>query len=417
MEYEFSTYDSIADVPAEAWERLRVPGDMATDPRLIRCVEEGLAGQGRCWVVVARDAAGAVAAGACLVLMPVDAGETMGPVMRRLWPKALRFGVLFCGMPAPSGDGQLRFVPGTDIGAVLRGLDRILRELAGRHGAGMVVIKELDDAAAGRVGDVASLGYLRGDVPAVYVLRRSFADFNAYCGQLRPVYRRQITRSVRKVEGAGFCVDALHGSEIADQYTDEYHRLYEAVWARAAYRLERWPADFFRGLARRFGDQASMTRIRTPDGLPAAWVFGLTDGGAYHNLYAGIDYSLNEVFDLYFNLYFFDMDRAFREGAKSINMGQTAELFKARLGADPVPLCFFARGVRPWVQWGLRAGRRWAFPPAQDWPAQHVFRDGPRRGAGRRPGLDAGDRGQAAGAPADVKPRPSPRPRPGERKA
>jgi hypothetical protein len=186
------------------------------------------------------------------------------------------------------------------------------------------------------------------------------------------------------------------------------------VWARAAYRLEKWPAEFFREVARRFGDQASMTRIVAPGGRVAAWAFGVTDGGVYHNLYGGLDYALNEEYDLYFNLYFRDLDRAFRGGATAVNLGQTADWFKARLGALPAPRWFFARGVRPWVQWGLRAGRRWAFPPVGRWPVQHVFREEAARDGGRRPGQGAGEpRGPAAGAT----PRPSPRPRPGERKA
>jgi hypothetical protein len=212
-------------------------------------------------------------------------------------------------------------------------------------------------------------------------------------------------------------VEVLHGAEIADHYTDDCHRLYEAIWARATYRLERWPATFFRQVARRFGPQASMTRIRTPDGRSAAWIFGVTDGGLYHNLYGGIDYALNPAFDLYFNIYFQDMDRAFREGAKAINMGQTSELFKARIGAEPVPLCFFARGVRPWVQLGLKAGKRWAFPPAGELPVQHVFRDGGREGERQRPGQTPDDGGKGRPASPPVKPRPSSRstPRRGER--
>jgi hypothetical protein len=215
---------------------------------------------------------------------------------------------------------------------------------------------------------------------------------------------------VKKFDGTGLGVEHLRGADIAAAHTDECHRLYEAVWERAAYRLEKWPAEFFRAVARRFGDRASMTRVVAQGGRVAAWAFGVTDGGVYHNLYGGLDYALNDEHDLYFNLYFRDMDRAFRDGARAINLGQTADGFKARLGATPAPRWFFARGVRPWVQWGLRAGRRWAFPPVRRWPVQHVFRAGASDDG--RPGQDAGE---PTGPAPDAMPRPSPRPRPGGR--
>jgi predicted N-acyltransferase len=227
-------------------------------------------------------------------------------------PGALRFGVLFCGLPAPSGDGQLRIVPGADAGEVMRGLDEVMDGLARREGAGMVVIKELREAAAREIGGAESLGYVRGEVPAVYVLRRRFSCFEEYCARLRTDYRRKVELSVRKLRESDCRVEYLYGEEIAGGYTDACHRLYEAVWERATYRLERWPAGFFRAVARAFGREASMTRIVGSDGRVVAWAFGLTCGGVYHNLYGGLDYALNDRHDLYFNAYYRDMDRAFR---------------------------------------------------------------------------------------------------------
>ena len=53
--------------------------------------------------------------------------------------------------------------------------------------------------------------------------------------------------------------------------------------------------------------------------------------------YAGLDYRLNHEFDLYFNLMYTGLDRAFRKGVATINVGQTAAAFKARIGCDSAP--------------------------------------------------------------------------------
>ena len=117
------------------------------------------------------------------------------------------------------------------------------------------------------------------------------------------------------------------------------------------------------------------------------FVFGLSDEDAgYHNLYGGIDDDRRGAdADLYFNLQYQDLDRALRHGAKTIHFGQTADEFKARLGAIPQPLFFYARAVNPVLNASLRVAKSLVFPPVPKVPARDVFKaDPPLRPTGRR---------------------------------
>src|SRR5689334_22740986 len=95
---------------------LRDASDLATDRRLLVAFEATMGEQCRCWTaIVSETASGAAAAGACLCLFTVDPIDTTGVttktaarVLRRLWPGSLRFRVLFCGLPVPSGENHLR---------------------------------------------------------------------------------------------------------------------------------------------------------------------------------------------------------------------------------------------------------------------------------------------------------------------
>jgi hypothetical protein len=121
------------------------------------------------------------------------------------------------------------------------------------------------------------------------------------------------------------------------------------------------PAEFFRRTMRAFSGQTSLTILYRGDHT-AAFTFGLSSGRVYHNLRSGIDYALNAGGDLYLNLYYNDLDQAFRRGHEQIHLGQDSDDFKMRLGSRPRALSFYVRAPNPVFQAGLRGFSRLIFP-------------------------------------------------------
>ena len=155
--------------------------------------------------------------------------------------------------------------------------------------------------------------------------------------------------------------------------TTELHALYLEVRERAKYRMETFPLAFFQDAATRFGDDAAMTVIRQSEKV-LGWAFSLTLGGECHNLYIGLDYANNAESDVYFNLHYFDLKRAFAAGGSRIHLGQTSDEFKSRLGCSVQPLSFYVCAVNPLIHWGLRKFSRLAFPPVEPPKLLNVFR-------------------------------------------
>jgi hypothetical protein len=91
-------------------------------------------------------------------------------------------------------------------------------------------------------------------------------------------------------------------------------------------------------------------------------------------LYAGLDYALNAELDLYFNLMYATLDRALHKGVSKIHVGQTAGVFKARLGCSSEPMYAFIKGHGPLMSWLVRraAGLVLAEMPAT--PPSDIFR-------------------------------------------
>ncbi len=379
----FSSFD---DVPA-AWRSLCARADLAMDPDVLRIFQRTLADQCRCWGVIVYDHGAAVGC-AALGLFQTELADISHPMFTRLrdrircvWPGFMRLTVLFCGLPVPSGATHLRVCASADgrrVTLVAAEVDRVMRGIARTAGARLLVFKELEETSGALAQTLRQAGYMHGGIPPMHLLNRSFDSFANYRDGLRSRYRAQIQRSQKKLTAAGFEALSGRGSAFFDaHWNDAAHRLYVAVQRRAKQKLELMPAAFFRELAHALGDELSLTLIRRA-GRVCAFTFAITRAGTHYNLYSGLDYALNSEGDLYFNLFYYDLDQAFRSGATSVHLGQTSDSFKSRLGSTTQPLYFFVRARSAWMNAALRLLAPVAFPAVRPVRSQDVFARDPR---------------------------------------
>jgi hypothetical protein len=374
-------FSSFADLPSD-WLRLCGRADLAMDREALGVFQRTLADQCRCWAVIVYHRELPIGC-AALCLFATELAEVSNPWLARMrdrirafWPSFLRLNVLFCGLPIPSGASHIRFRAGADpqeIIAATAEVDRIMRGLARTNGARLLVFKELEDTQDPLPEALRQAGYIRGDIPPMHHLHRSFKSFAHYREALRSRYRAQIQRSQKKLETAGFETLRGRGQAFFDtHWSDETHQLYVAVQQRAEHKLELMPSSFFPEMARTLGNDVSLTLIRREQRV-CAFTFAITREGTHYNLYSGLDYALNNEGDLYFNLFYHDLDQAFRSGATSIHLGQTSDSFKSRLGSSAQPLCFFVRGSSAWMTTLLRRVSSVAFPASPNVRSQDVF--------------------------------------------
>jgi len=384
MTYSYRLYNSIDEVPRDDWNRLREgEADLFMDPRFVAAVEHGLADQGKFWCFLAYDEAGEPVASACLSLYRLDGalfcrGMVKWGVdcIRRVFPRYLWLRVLFCGLPVSGGQSHLRFAPGTDRRQVLGLLDEALRQTAARERCIIIVFKEFDQDELPTADLLVELGYLREHSLPMNCFEPRFCDFDEFSAALRSHYRYKIRRSQKKFAKAGYRVEHVQGEEILPLYTDEVHRLYEAVVHHAETKLEILPAEFFRQLVRRFPQEISFLAIIKDDQI-VAFSWGLLSGRVYRNLFVGVDYQRNAEADLYFNLMIHDLDYALKQNVTEISVGQTADVFKSRLGCHTAPRYLCIKVTVRFVFWAIRAVARWAFPPPSPSPPRDLFRDSP----------------------------------------
>ena len=144
----------------------------------------------------------------------------------------------------------------------------------------------------------------------------SFAD---YLAALRSHYRYRLTRA--QSSWAGVAATAVTGGD----FGDDLYGLYLNVYRRSRYKLEKLDIGFFR----RFPAQitAFMAGPR-----PIAFVQTVRNGDELVFMFGGMDYSAGNTYDTYLNMLLHIVREAISGGRAGLDLGQTAEETKVRLG-------------------------------------------------------------------------------------
>jgi hypothetical protein len=354
-------FDSFAHVP-EAWYEVCSPDDLAMDLRVLEVFRSTLKDQCRCWALLIFDDSGTVIG--CAALCAFKTGGMK---------------VMFCGLPVPSGATHLRVRDGADIKMVVEEVERVMQQLAASQECRLLVFKEFGDNTDSLTATLREAGYICGDIPPMHVLDGRFKSFTEYQNAIKSRYRKQIRSSQQQLEAAGFEIFCGRGAAFFKQhYNDDVHQLYVAVQKRAKHKLELMPASFFTELAEVLGNEVLLTLIRR-DSRVCAFTFAITRGETHYNLYSGLDYELNNEGDLYFNLFYTDMDQAFSAGATSLHLGQTSDDFKSRLGTKTERLHFYVHARSRAFHALLRMVSPLAFPKVKPVRPHDVFSTPPKK--------------------------------------
>ncbi|WP_339138294.1 MAG: hypothetical protein WGN25_08590 [Candidatus Electrothrix sp. GW3-4] len=182
---------------------------------------------------------------------------------------------------------------------------------------------------------------------------------------MRSHYRYKLRSSMKRFQGV--TTKILQDNR---EFNSQLYQLYEQVYERSEFKLEKLPLSFFQDFP------ATISVFSTED-----QVLGFTQtmfsnqGGKKEQifLFGGLDYALNKEFHTYINLLLHVVRTGMGQGADRINMGQTAEDVKTRLGCTLHRRYLYARHANPVIHFLVRRGiglLSYTAPLAE----RHVFR-------------------------------------------
>ena len=385
MPYTCRVFNSIDEVDLLAWERVcsQSGASVFMDPRFIAAVETSMKESCRFWYVIVYHETGRPVACACLSAMTIDLADFTDPrlawILRRAPRMLSRFRKLkafFCSLPGSPGEKSLALASTDASAQILAALDSVMCELAAKAGMDAIIYKEFGSGDLEWMRPLLERGYRCIEIPPMHFFKPSFENFAQYCAALKKHYRQIVNRSTRKLKNTDIEQSVLTDpDEILRVYTPEVHAMYCQMVAKSDLKLEVFPIEYYRQLVSRLDGQMDLIAF-FKDSRIIAFAWCLHDGSTYHMMYAGLDYQLNSEFDLYFNLVYAAFDRAFRKRVTMIHVGQTATVFKARMGCYSEPLYIFAKGLGPLMSCVFRYGAKLLVIKKPSNPPSNIFKNG-----------------------------------------
>lgn len=157
------------------------------------------------------------------------------------------------------------------------------------------------------------------------VVSNHYNDWQDYTSSFRSGYRRRINQLNQPIEGVR--VEKKSCSE----FTQTMYEQYLEVYKKSSGKLEKLNFDFFRYLP----DDFSLT-ICLKNEQVIGWNISLSNQKTHYFFLGGIDYKLNTICKTYLRL----LSNLIREGIENhselIELGQTAEIPKMRMGGKPM---------------------------------------------------------------------------------
>ncbi|MBT8252687.1 MAG: hypothetical protein KJN68_01860 [Bacteroidia bacterium] len=175
------------------------------------------------------------------------------------------------------------------------------------------------------------------------ILNRKHSSWQEYLEAVRFPYRRRIKSALRKSDGIQIKQTSCH------LFSDTHYKQYLQVVRRSVTKLEILKLDFFRNLNPEF----KLNSFYKDNDL-LYWNISVEDGDDYSFLFGGLDYEKRDYFDSYINNLITILQNGYQTSCKQFNLGQTAEIAKARFGAIPLEKSMFLFHKNPLARWVFR---------------------------------------------------------------
>jgi hypothetical protein len=166
--------------------------------------------------------------------------------------------------------------------------------------------------------------FASGKTLPTIVLKNNFKNWDNYLAALRSSYRRRLTLVNQNKD------DLKFEKRACSEFTDEMYKQYLKVYERSRGKLEKLNCDFFKNLPPEF-----ILSICLKNETIIGWNIAIENQNAYYFFLGGIDYKQNKIYNTYLRLLSDLVKDGIDRKSDIIELGQTAEIPKMRMGGKP----------------------------------------------------------------------------------
>jgi hypothetical protein len=168
--------------------------------------------------------------------------------------------------------------------------------------------------------DLLGTQLIQGETLPTCKMNISWSSIDDFICNLRSHYRYRLKKALDK--GKETSIKRLEDN---NSFDEKMYSLYEQVYDKSQYKLEKLSIDFFKMFP-------SSIYVFYLQENPVAFVQLIDNNGELSFVFGGIDYALNHKYDLYINMLMFILKYGIDNKLSAIDMGQTAEDTKMKFG-------------------------------------------------------------------------------------
>jgi predicted N-acyltransferase len=342
-------FESIADVPALAWDALSQQGLVTMSRDFWSVVEQSRMNDFSYQHVLFLEdddtPIGIVSFYSIttdIAIFAPSAFRTLLSAVRRVWPGFLKLKMLECGTPVTITSPP--FVSQAQVEQLLPAIIDLLLQTAKKTGQLLIIIRDFEPNADGMRPLLQNHGYHWIDsLPNTY-LDISWRTPEAYRQSMRSYFRSKLQKYIKRNTAAG--VHYLLQDDFAD-LSEILCKQWLVVHTHAKeFQREILTPDFYRHLSQKMGERSKVLLFFRNEELVAHALL-LMDGDLLRWLYVGREEAVND--GLYIYIAYAVVETAIHLGAKCLEMGLTTYAIKQDLGAKVVPIHMALRATWGWL--------------------------------------------------------------------
>lgn len=166
--------------------------------------------------------------------------------------------------------------------------------------------------------------FASGKTLPTIVLKNNFQNWDDYLAALRSNYRRRLTLINLINKNLEFV------NRSCSEFTDDMYQQYLEVYKRSSGKLEKLSFNFFKNLPPEF-----KLTICYKNEIIIGWNMALENQNMYYFFLGGVDYKQNKIYNTYLRLLSTLIKEGIGRKSEFIELGQTAEIPKMRMGGKP----------------------------------------------------------------------------------
>lgn len=271
---------SINDIDAARWDSLVGPDAVTRTHAYLAAIESAGIEDCRHFYPVIFNARNEMVAHACVYTIVTDFAQLLpGPLrpfvraLRALWPGFLRARLTECASPLVVGH-SISVRDEAQRAQIVRRVADAATDIAYSQRSPVVLVRDFLGADAGDVGALLEHGFNRVSNMPLARIRIRWSTYREYLAAMRPRYRKDIERRLRRARESGDAVETVRGY---GQRAECWSRQARVVYAAARrFKRETVTADYYRRIESALGPDSHLLAVMR-DGRPVAHGLVLTD--------------------------------------------------------------------------------------------------------------------------------------------